>query len=169
MKNRSSRFFIPTILVILAYEWLVSGLDKLLSGTFVSDMHQQMMQSLSDMQYQFYAQFLQKYCMAHCAAIATAVEVGEIAVGLIFAVLAYVVFTERLNPKLLNLGVFAGIISAFMTLNFYFYQGGAFFVNTSDPFDEGIPIDLIMVLIQIAFALYFWTLRKQAKQQPIVE
>ncbi|WP_067934540.1 hypothetical protein [Alicyclobacillus kakegawensis] len=164
MAQESTRFFFPVILVILAYEWLVSGLDKLLSGTFVRDMHNQMMQSIPDMQYHFYARLLQKYCMLHCEIVAALVETGEILVGLSFLFLAFLTATGRLNNAMVKLGVFTGIVSAFMNLNFFFYQGGSFFVNTSDPFDEGIPIDLIMVFIQVAVAVYFWKVGKQSSR-----
>jgi thiosulfate dehydrogenase [quinone] large subunit len=162
MAQESTRFFFPVILVILAYEWLVSGLDKLLSGTFVRDMHHEMMDAIPDMQYQFYAHFLQKYCMLHCEIIAAIVETGEILVGLSFLLLAFLSITGRLNGNMRKLGVITGLVSAFMNLNFFFYQGGSFFVNTSDPFDEGIPIDLIMLFIQVAVATYFLKLDKHS-------
>lgn len=165
MAEKTSRFFIPAILAILAYEWLVSGFDKLLSGTFVADMHHEMVGAIPDMQYTFYAHLLQKYGMLHCEIIATLVIVGELAVGISLGLLAYFVYRGQLNSKITKLGIITALVSAFMTLNFYFYQGGSFFISTSDPFDEGIPIDLIMVLIQVVVAFYFWSANKPMKKQ----
>ena len=54
-----------------------------------------------------------------------------------------------------KLGTVVSLVGAFMNLNFFFYQGGSIFLNPSDPFDEGISLDLLMVLIQIVIAAFY--------------
>lgn len=159
------RFLVISVLAVLAYEWLVSGLDKVLSGDFVTSLHHEMMDGIANAQYGFYAKFLQKYCMAHCVVIGYLVEVGEIAVGLSFLILAASILFQAQKPFLSTLGIVTGLIGAFMTLNFFFYQGGSVFINTSDPFDEGIPVDLILALIQLGITVYFGFYRKESRRR----
>lgn len=34
------------------------------------------------------------------------------------------------------------------------------FLNSGDPFDEGIPIDIILFLLQLGLAIFFFTLHR---------
>lgn len=165
MKSTSERFLAITALLIIAYEWLISGFDKILSGNFVDSLHHQMMDGIANAQYTFYADWLKKYCMAHCMVIGYIVEFGELAVGLSFLLLAISVILKVNKPFFSTLGIVTGLIGAFMTLNFFFYQGGSVFVNTSDPFDEGIPVDLILALFQLGISLYFGLILRGARRQ----
>lgn len=159
------RYFFPMVLFILAYQWLVSGLDKVINGTFVSGFHHQLVAALSGpMQYKFYASVLQLVVLPNSTLFAWLVECGELIVGAAFVVLGVMVVTRQSDRRIRILGIVAGLVSAFMTLNFFFYQGGSFFLSASNPFDEGIPVTLMMVFIQLAVAGRFWTPRRRARE-----
>lgn len=150
-----NRNFVIWIQLILAYEWLVSGFNKILGGNFISNFHQQCLASIPHMQYGFYAELMKQYCLPHCTLMASLVETGELATGLGFIFLSLLLWRRPKTPILLKLGPIVSLVGAFMTLNFFFYQGGSIFINPSDPFDEGISLDLLMVLIQVAVAAFY--------------
>lgn len=161
-----SRYFFPIVLFILAYEWLVSGLDKVISGTFITHFHHQLVSAISGgMHYPLYASLLQVAVLPNSRLFAWLVECGELAVGTAFIVLGVMVLKRQKNRVIKTMGVATGILSAFMTLNFFFYQGGPILLSTGHPFDEGIPVALVMVLLQLAVAGRFWTPRRRAHGQ----
>jgi thiosulfate dehydrogenase [quinone] large subunit len=164
MKEKSERILMVTVFAVFAYEWLISGFDKLLSGKFVTSLHSEMMQAMPDIRYQFYAHLLTKYGLAHCVVLGAFVETGELFAGLSFAVLAVQAWRGRLQSKWILLGVSAGIVGALMNLNFLFYQGGSLVLNSNNPFDEGIPLDMFMFLIQIGIVGVLWKMRKTEVQ-----
>lgn len=154
------QLFMPFILLIIAYEWVISGFDKLLSGQFVQQMNQQLTGTLHGMQYSFYAGILKQVVIPYAPVYAVLVEIGEVCVGIAFVIIAIALFRNKLSKITINLGICTSIISAFMVLNFFFFQGGSMFLNPGDPFDEGIPIDFILFLIQLWMAVFFFILHR---------
>jgi thiosulfate dehydrogenase [quinone] large subunit len=154
------KFLTPFILLVIAYEWMVSGLDKFLSGQFVQQINEQLTSALQGMQYSFYADILKHVVIPYASVYAVLVEVGEVCVGLAFVIIAIAIFRNKLSKLIINLGIWASLISAFMVLNFFFFQGGAMFLNPGDPFDEGIPIDFILFLMQLGMVIFFFTLHR---------
>lgn len=160
------QLFTPFILLIVAYEWVVSGLNKAFNGQFIQQMNHELTSAIHGMQYSFYSVLLQKIVIPNAKLFAVLVEVGEICVGIAFVIIAIALFRNSLTRLILNLGVWTSAISAFMVLNFFFYQGGSMFLNPGDPFDEGIPIDFILFLVQLWFAIFFYILiRQQVKSK----
>lgn len=157
-------FFFGTILAVLSYEWLVSGLSKVLSGEFISGLYQEMMKSLPHMQYQFYAKILQSLHPAHAVILGVLIEAGEILAGLSFAFLAISTIRETVGTGMMKLGISTGILSAFMNLNFFFFGGGSIFLNTSEPFEEGVSIDFLMLLIQLSVSVYYYLMLRSGKE-----
>ena len=146
-----SRVLIPLIFIVLAYEWIISGIDKLLSGTFISRLHDQFVQAIPDIKYPFYARILNQL-LPYSTYLAWMILIASFFVGLSFVLLAFVISNNQLSAPMLSLGIAAGILSAFMSLNFFFFQSGTYFIHAADPFDEGISLDFIMFLLQISIA-----------------
>ncbi|MFD1675322.1 hypothetical protein [Alicyclobacillus fodiniaquatilis] len=155
------RVFTPVLIFLLAYEWLVSGFDKLLSGNFVPQLMRQLSSSLSGMQYHFYENILKNDIIPHAVVFGVLVEVGEICVGVAFVLLGVALIRDRINTAIIQLGIWTSIIAAFMALNFFLWQGGSMFLNLGDPFDEGITIDFMLVLIQLWMAVFFFSIRRR--------
>lgn len=154
------RVFTPVLVFVIAYEWLISGVDKLLSGNFVQQLKGQLSSSLSGMQYHFYGKILKSTIIPHAMAFGVLVEVGEICAGIAFVLLGAALIRDRLNTAIIQLGIWTSIIAAFMALNFFLWQGGSVFLNPGDPFDEGITIDFMLVLIQLWIAVFFVGIRR---------
>ncbi|MDQ0190269.1 hypothetical protein [Alicyclobacillus cycloheptanicus] len=150
------RVFTPILMICIAYEWLVSGLDKVMSGDFVQQLKGQLSSSLGGMQYHFYENILKSFVIPHAMTFAVLVEVGEICAGIGFVLLAVALFRNRVGAVAVQLGIWVPLVSAFMALNFFLWQGGSVFINPGDPFDEGITIDLMLVLIQVWIAIFFF-------------
>lgn len=155
------RVFTPVLIFLIAYEWLISGFDKLLSGNFVQQLKGQLSSSLSDMQYHFYGHILKSTIIPHAMVYGVLVEVGEICAGIAFIILGVALIRDRINTAIIQLGIWTSIIAAFMALNFFLWQGGSVFLNPGDPFDEGITIDFMLVLIQLWIAVFFFSIRRK--------
>lgn len=155
------RVLIPVLLLCLAYEWLVSGFDKLISGIFVQQLKGQLLSSLSDMQYQFYGHVVKNVIAPHAAVFAVLVEVGELCAGVGFVILAVALFRDRITTAIIHLGIWTSIVASFMALNFFLWQGGSVSLNPGDPFDEGITIDFMLVLIQVCIAVFLICVRRR--------
>ncbi len=165
MKGRSERFLIAAILAIFSYEWIISGLNKWFSGSFISELHMEMMDNLKNIQVPFYRDFLATYGLAHCTIIAVIVETAELFVGISFAILSYQAFRGRFGNRMLKVGVVACAVAVFMNVNFLLYQSGAVFFSIDDPFDEGVSLDFIMTLVECGMSLFFWNMvNSEAKQ-----
>lgn len=160
-QTKFQRFFIALILGSLAYEWLVSGISKLISGEFVGGLYEEMIKAMPDMKYQFYAHFLQNLHYVHAVVLGVFIEVGEIALGLSFAYLAIQTMRQLFNRFTLNVGLISGLVAAFLNLNFFLFQGGSFFVNPSEPFDEGVSIDALMMLFDLSVVVYYFALLRE--------
>ena len=154
------QFFAPLILLAIAYEWLISGLNKVLYGHFVQQMQHELILASKEMQYSFYSAMFKQFVIPNAPLFALLVEVGEILIGVSYVIIALAIFSNNIGKTTITIGIWTSIISAFMVLNFFFYQGGAMFLNTGDPFDEGIPIDFILFLMQLFIAIFFITLHR---------
>lgn len=150
------RLLAPLVLLVIAYEWLVSGFDKVLSGNFAGDLGHEMSSALGNMQYTFYASLLKHLVLPHAALFGVVVEAAELIAGLALVYVAIALFRNKVTRVTLHVGAWVSVLSALMVLNFFFYQGGSMFVNTSDPFDEGIPIDFVLFLMQALISVSFF-------------
>ncbi|QSO46010.1 SLC5/6 family protein [Alicyclobacillus mengziensis] len=150
----SHRIFSGLILFILGYEWLVSGADKILSGGFVAGLQQQLSDALSNMQYGFYGYVVKTYLVPNSELVGYVVEMSELALGVMFFILAVFAIRGKMNAALYRLALGTGIVAAIISLNLFFYRGGSFFVSLAKPYEEGIPIDFFLVLANIAVVVW---------------
>lgn len=156
MQEKLQRVLISLIFVVMAYEWLISGFNKVLSVNFITGLHNEFSQSIPDIKYPLYAAFLKHYCLPHCEILGGFIEIGEILIGISFVALAIYTFKGHANTFMMRLGILTGFASAFMSINFFLYQSGSVFLNPTDPFDEGISIDFILFLMGVGISLYYY-------------
>lgn len=157
-----AHYMIMLIMLVIGYEWFVSGIDKLSSGVFISGLHKEMMDAIkSGSPYAFYTPFLKSFVIPNSAAIASMIEFGEIIIGAAFLVISIIGLIKGSLPRWLSItGLVAAIIALFLSLNIFLYVGAKFFFSTEDPFDEGISLDFIMILMSIVFIIYFSGMNK---------
>lgn len=163
MKEKSlfQRIFTPMLLIVLAYEWLISGLEKIFNEHFFSQFNQQLLIDMNDMQYTFYLNILKRIILPHTDIFAVFVEISEICVGVAFAMIAAALVKNRLNNGMIQLGIWTGILSAVMVLNIFLIKGGSIFFNTRNSFEGGIHITFILFLMQLFITVIFFFLQRK--------
>lgn len=163
MEKLSGRLLLGSIQLIAAYEFVVSGLDKVVSGRFPSGLAPALMDGMKDNPNQWYMEFIHSVVMPHAAAWGYLIEWGELAVGigLLLGAARWLLWPQvapqsrrSLAEALTMLSLFAALMGAFMAFNFHLYMGQSpiTLVNPSDPFDEGVDLDLLLTLTLMALA-----------------
>lgn len=140
----------------IAYEWLLSGLDKCLSSQYLGGLGGSLNDMADGNPNSWYVWFLRHVAMPHCTFFGCLVVAGEILVGL--ALLAgaalWLAGPERLvgrQARLLQVGVIAGLAGAtLMTANYYLMAGKTLpWLNPGHPFDEGLSLDGLLTLVTV--------------------
>ena len=157
--------------LLVGYEWLVSGLTKIVRGGFPSGLADELREK-SEGVAGWYRSFLDGSVIPHATAFGYLIEIGEVLVGLalIVAALTWLFRWERL-PEAGRLAVLActAIASAaaiFMAVNFHLANGAAhpWFIG-KDGFDEGIDLDSLLPAIQlvlIGVSAALWRVERRA-------
>ena len=141
--------FLVFAALVVAYEWLVSGLSKATHGGFVAGLPARLPADAKESG-ATYARLLRDVVIPHAHLFAVLVVVGEIAVGAGFVVFAL----ARGRAARVGLGTVA-LVGASMTLNFQLAAGQPLFrLLTPDVFDEGVSLDALLTLLQLGFAVY---------------
>ena len=142
----------------LGYEWLMSGLSKIMADNFPGTLAGTLSDSMQD-QTGWYKDFVDGVVIPNAQTFGYLVMIGEVAVGvtLIATALVWLVRWSRmsLNQRSLLLGIIAltTIVGAFMSLNFHLAMGAtAPWMISPDPNDQGVDLDSLMVMVQLAFA-----------------
>lgn len=154
------QLFTPFILLIIAYEWIVSGVDKIFNPQFIQLMTHEVLSTISGIQFPFYASFLKHVVVPHAAMYARLIEIGELGVGLGFLCVAVCLFRNKLTKSVRILGIWTGILSSFMVINFFFLKGGDLFINPR-AIDEGVSMNFILFLVQLWVAIFFYSLDRK--------
>lgn len=142
----------------LGYEWLMSGLAKIRSGEFVNGLGDHFSEAEGEVS-GWYKSFLDTVVVPNATVFGYLVTIGELAIGIALIVLAAawwfrwsrLGFTGR--SVLLTLVVLAGVVAIFMNVNFHLANGSTHpWIIAADPFDEGVDLDSVMPLIQLAIS-----------------
>lgn len=155
MFSKGTRYLLAAIQAIVGYEWLISGSNKILAGTFPQGLADTLTQNLKDNPNGWYVSFLQGAVVPHSVFWAYVIEFCELGMGL--ALLAGAILLCGTLPKrgekfytLARVEVGAAAVAAFLCvllcINFHFWMGDGFIsaVNPGDPFDEGIDLDTLL-------------------------
>ncbi|HZC08210.1 MAG TPA: hypothetical protein VE338_21415 [Ktedonobacterales bacterium] len=164
IENRSGRLLLSSVQLIAAYEFLVSGLDKVISGRFPAGLAATLMDGMGDNPNQWYMHFIHTVIVPHAAGWGYLIEYGELAVGvaLLLGAARWLAWpTEapyprpRLAATLTALTIVAALLGAVMTFNFHLWMGKSpiVLVSPANPFDEGVDLDLTLTLTLLAVAL----------------
>ena len=157
--------------LIMGYEWLVSGITKVASGTFVPGLADNL-RSNADSAPGFYRSLIHSTMIPNARTLAVLIEIGELAVGLAFIAAATVWLTrwpllsDRARTALLGTTILAGLAATFMAINFHLARGGNHpWLIPADGMDETIDVDTVLVFMQmtlVAFAGYvLLTIRRE--------
>ncbi|WP_367306879.1 hypothetical protein [Alicyclobacillus acidocaldarius] len=161
---RSHRFQ-AFVLLIVGYEWLISGLYKVLAHNFAQELAGQLEAAERGLPYAFYAALLSHVFVPHAQLFAWLVIVGEWTSGVLLLAMGAIAWFRPLSPVQRAITAVTLAVASFMVLNFFFFQGGSYFIDPSDPYDEGIPVDFVLFWIQIGLMIAL--LRKKSSDEVI--
>jgi len=144
------------VYAMLAYEWLLSGLNKALSGTFRAGLANRINGSLVGNPHGWYVSIVKRVVLPHVDAFAAATLIGEllVAAGLIWGAMLWLRpewFPDGFRPWL-GFGVTGALAgAAVMELNYYLLAGEEWpWLKTHDPFNVGLSVDGLVLLISLA-------------------
>ena len=147
--------------IALAYEWLVSGINKLLNSGFTAQLASTLHQNMSGNQYGWYVTFLRQVVLPHAGVFGWLTEVGELVIGgtlVVSALLWLLRPSGRLTHHAGWAACLALIGAVFVPLNYFFMSGDPLpWINAANAFGEGVSIDVLISLL--AVPLLFATLR----------
>lgn len=144
--------------ILIGYEWLISGLTKIIDGGFPQGLAAELRDS-SHAAPAFYKSFLDNAVIPHGQLFGYLVEIGEIVggVALIAAAVIWMLRWPRLSVSwqtgVLLVTAGASLIGIFMNFNFHLANGGTHpWLIPPSGFDEGVDLDSLMPAIQLVLA-----------------
>lgn len=150
--------WLAAIQLVAAYEWLVSGLNKILAGNFPQQLHGVIMDAMHGNPNAWALPILKGVVLPCCSLFGGMVECGEVLVGAVLAAAVLLwVLGDRAPALARRLGAWAATAAclgaAFMNANFYVAMGGMFpAVSPANAANEGISIDVVLMLVMLALA-----------------
>jgi thiosulfate dehydrogenase [quinone] large subunit len=164
--ERSSAALVALLLVqvCVGYEWLVSGLTKVVNGDFPGGLAAEL-RDMSKAAPGWYRSFLDGAVIPHAAAFGYAIEIAEVAVGIVLLV-AVLRLPSRIGRYMPALTVAALAVGIVLAVNFALANGSSFGLRLAqDSFDEGIDLDTMLVGLQLALLVF--ALAGARRQVPI--
>jgi thiosulfate dehydrogenase [quinone] large subunit len=153
--------------VVIGYEWLVSGVTKIVHGDFPAGLATEL-QDMSKAAPGWYRSFLDSAIIPHAALFGYAIELAELAIGIVLlvAVLRLPARLGRYVPAATAAALLVGLVLA---VNFALANGSSFGLGLAgDSFDEGIDLDTMLVGLQLALLVFaLASVRSVRRQEPI--
>ena len=153
--TRSSAAVVALLLiqVCIGYEWLVSGLTKIVHGDFPAGLAAEL-QDMSKASPAWYRGFLDGTVIPHALAFGYAIEFAELLIGIVLlvAVLRLPARIGRYVPVATAAALIVGLVLA---VNFALANGASFGLRLAqDSFDEGVDLDSLLVGLQLALLVF---------------
>jgi len=169
MLNRTARYLLAAIQAILGWEWLMSGGNKLLSGTFPQGLATTLTDNFKHNPNNWYVAFLQQNILPHSLFYGYLIEWTEVTIGVILLGGALLLLGQPrlagepqhgLAVAFSSAVAIAAAVGAFLTINFHFLMGGWVIptLNPAAAYNEGIdldalipPLSLVILVTNLAF------------------
>ena len=145
------------VAAFIGYEWLMSGLTKIVRGGFPSGLAGELREK-SEGTIGWYKSFLDGTVIPNGNAFGIVIEVSELAIGVILIGAAVLILCrwQRLTYRQ-EIGVLVAVAAAslgaiLMNVNFHLANGSPHpWLIPGDGFDEGVDMDSLLPLIELAF------------------
>ncbi|HEX9036949.1 MAG TPA: hypothetical protein VF808_08160 [Ktedonobacterales bacterium] len=155
MMSRDARYLAAAVEGILAWEWLVSGANKLISGTFPQGLGAVLRDGVKSNPNGWYVAFLQSAVIPHSVAFGYLIEISEFAIGvalLLGVILLLSPVRRKGDPQYrlalaeMSVAALASLACALLCINFHFFMGDGVFpgLDAANAFGEGISLDTLM-------------------------
>jgi thiosulfate dehydrogenase (quinone) large subunit len=155
MLQKETRTVLAVIQALIGFEWLVSGTNKVLSGAFPQRLADTLGAGLGNNPNAWYVGFLHTVVLPHSVVIGYLIETTEVALGLTLVAGALALVgrprpagepQHRTAAVLFALAALAGMVGAFLCVNFHFWMGDGIVptLNSGAPFDEGLDLDTLL-------------------------
>ncbi len=151
---------------VIGYEWLVSGLTKVVQGDFPQGLAGRLRGDAHAPAW--YGSLLRSAVLPHAAVFGYAIEIAEIGVGIVLlaAVLPLPTQLRRLMAIATSAALVAGLL---LVVNFALANGSTFGLSLAgDSFDEGVDLDTVLIGLQLAVLVVAVAgVRRARDQEPI--
>ncbi len=155
MLSKDARYVTAALQVVIAWEWLVSGANKMLAGDFPQKLAGTLEDGIKNNPNGWYVAFLKQFILPHSVGFGYTIEFTEGLIGvalLIGAVLLLGPVRRHGDPQYrialveMSAAAFAALVCAFLCVNFHFFMGDGVLpgIDVSNAFDEGISLDTLM-------------------------
>jgi len=158
MNGRIPLLGLLAIQILIGYEWLMSGLTKVVRGGFPSGLADELAEK-SEGTASWYVSFLDSVVIPNASTFGVLIILGELAVGaaLIAAAALWAFRWERLDTggrtAVLGATAASALGGIFMNVNFHLANGSAHpWLIPGEGFDEGVDLDSLMPAIQLVLA-----------------
>lgn len=154
--DRAAARGLAGVYLLLAYEWLVSGCNKLVDAGFRAGLADELRAAASDNPRGWYARILTGVVLPHAGAFALLAEWGEVLVGLgLVAGAVRWLAADRLSvgwDRLLGATAVLSLLGGgIMAANYYLMSGGGFpWIDASRAFDASVDLDLLLAAVSVA-------------------
>ena len=144
--------------IVIGYEWLISGLVKIVRGDFPAGLGEELVTKAAGMA-PWYASFIKGVVIPHGSAFGYAIEIAELLAGiaLIGGPLLWLFVWERLPDGARSLVLVSTIVAAiggtFLAVNLHMANAGSHpWLLPLDANDEGIDLDSVLPAMQLLIA-----------------
>ncbi len=148
--------YLAVVQIVLAYEWLVSGIDKLVVAHFTVHEQTALHQSIRGNPYPWYAWVIQHILLPYRSLLVALVPFAEAIIGILLllgAILWVLTPRHRITEYAAWTASVALVAAAFLELN-YFFQGGTPlpWIDPRNAYTPGVDIDIVLPLISLVLA-----------------
>lgn len=168
MVQKSTRYLLAALQAIIGWEWLMSGGDKMLSGTFPQGLGAALANGIDGNPNGWYINFLQSYVFPHSIFFGYLVEWTEVVTGIVLLTAAFILIGQPRRSGEPQHGLMVGyciasiiasLLSIIMSVNFHFWLGGWVIptFNAATTYNEAIdlegllpPLSLVVIIANIA-------------------
>lgn len=155
MLSRDARWVAAAVQAVIAWEWLVSGTNKVLSGVFPQGLADTLHEGIQNNPNGWYVAIIERMVLPNSVAVGYFIEAAEVFIGIALFIGAAVLIGPvrrrgapqyRLAVGEIAAATVASLLCAFLCVNFHFFMGDGVFpwFDPGRAFDEGVTLDTLM-------------------------
>ncbi|MGE5333588.1 MAG: hypothetical protein ACM3N4_02725 [Nitrososphaerota archaeon] len=180
MLSRDARWVAAGVQAIIAWEWLVSGVNKVISGTFPQGLADTLQEGIQNNPNGWYVWLLQQVVLPHSVIFGYAIETAEVFVGVALFIGVVVLvgpIRHRGTPQYrlavgeITAAAVASLLCVGLCVNFHFYMGDGLipWFDPAHAFDEGITLDTLMPPLAVLILVINALLLIDMTQMPVAQ